>query len=118
MNISRRSVFKSLFSAAVLAPFASVLSVQAATMEKIKKKMLDVKSKTATRLQYVAKAEDALKGKSKAKYKAGSNCSNCNFYKADKDHPEWGKCSMAANKYVAAEGWCKSYRKSKKKKKA
>ena len=116
--ITRRSLFKALCSTAVLAPFVSVLSVQAAMTDKIKKKLLDIKSKTAVRLDYVAKAADATKTKSAKKYKAGSLCDNCNFYKADKKNPEWGKCSMAANKYVSKDGWCKSYRAKKKKKKA
>ena len=74
--------------------------------------MLDLKSKTAKRLNYVDKAEAA---KSHKKFKAGSNCGNCKFYKADKKNPEWGKCSMAGNKYVSKDGWCKSYRAKKKK---
>lgn len=115
--MTRRTLFKSLISTALLAPLASVVKVSAAMTDKIKAKLLDVNSKTAKRLHYVENAEDAAKGKSAKKYKAGSLCENCNFYKADSKNPEWGKCSMAANKYVSKDGWCKSYRKKKVKKK-
>jgi len=109
---TRRSLFKSLLSVAALAPLAKVSSLSAKTMEQIKKKMLKTDSKTAKRLKYVAKAEEA---KGNKKYKAGSMCGNCKFYKADKKNPTWGKCSMAGNKYVETAGWCKSYRADKKK---
>jgi hypothetical protein len=114
--LSRRTLFKTLFSAALVAPLARFVPLSAAMTDKIKSKLLDIKSKTAVRLHYVAKAEDAKKGASKAKYKEGSNCENCNFYKAKKPNLEWGRCSMAANKYVSKDGWCKSYRAKKKKK--
>ncbi len=105
---NRRQFFKLAFGALALAPVMRVADVIAAAMpksEKIKKKMID--EKTAKRLKYVAKAEEA---KGNKKYKAGSNCANCKFYKADKGEPEWGKCTMAANRYVSGAGWCKSYR--------
>jgi len=110
-NNTRRSFFKLALTSLALAPLMRVANVFAEMMpksEKIKKKMID--DKTAKRLQYVAKAEDA---KANKKYKAGSNCENCKFYKADKGEPDWGKCTMAANRYVYKAGWCKSYRASK-----
>ncbi len=102
--ITRRSLFKSLISAAAVAPFIKVTSLQAKKMPK----KLELTSKTAKRLGYVLNAEDAKKGKHKAKYKAGSNCQNCRFYKKPKD--DWAKCSMAGNKLVAKEAWCKSHK--------
>ena len=84
--------------------------------EKIKKKMIN--DKTAKRLKYVADAKDAAKGKAAGnkdykKYTDGANCNNCKFFKADKGEPAWGKCTMAANRYVSKDGWCKSYRANK-----
>ncbi len=102
--LTRRSLFKSLLSAAAIAPFLNVVSTQA---KKVAKK-LDITSKTATRLGFVAKAEDAKAGKFKAKYKEGANCANCSFYKKPKDG--WGKCSMVGNKLVNDAGWCKSHK--------
>ncbi len=116
---NRRQFFKLLFGAVALAPILRVADVFAkAAMpksEKIKKKMID--EKTAKRLKYVEAAEDAKKGKAAAnkdfkKYTDGAMCSNCKFYKADKGEPDWGKCTMAANRYVYKTGWCKSYRKA------
>jgi hypothetical protein len=108
--LTRRSLFKSLLSAAAVAPFIKVASIQAA---KVAKK-LDLASKTAKRLGYVLKAEDAKKGKHKAKYKAGANCQSCRFYKKPKE--DWSKCSMAGNKLVTKAGWCKSHKPRKAKK--
>jgi hypothetical protein len=46
-----------------------------------------------------------------AKHKAeNANCSGCAFYKADAATPGQGKCTMAAMQYVAAIGFCKSYK--------
>lgn len=116
---TRRSFFKLAFGAIALAPVFKVASVFAeAAMPKseaIKKKMID--DKTSKRLKYVADAAEAKKLKATDKnYKAysdGSNCANCKFYKADKGEPDWGKCTMAANKFVSGKGWCKSYRAAK-----
>ncbi|MCR9204896.1 MAG: high-potential iron-sulfur protein [Halobacteriovoraceae bacterium] len=114
---SRRSFFKLAFGAIALAPLFRVASVFAeAAMpksDKIKKKMIN--DKTSKRLKYVADAAEAKKlhasgDKNFKKFKEGSNCTNCKFYKADKGEPEWGKCTMAANRYVSGKGWCKSYR--------
>lgn len=112
---TRRQFFKLAFGAIALAPVLRVADVLAkAAMpksEKIKKKMIN--DKTAKRLDYVANAADAKKGKSAKKYKEGNNCANCKFFKADKGEPDWGKCTMAANRYVYKGGWCKSYRAAK-----
>ena len=102
--LTRRSLFKSLLSVAAVAPFVKIASVSAA---KVAKK-LDITSNTAKRLGYVLKAEDAKKGKYKSKYKEGSNCQSCRFYKNPKE--DWSKCSMAGNKLVSKDAWCKSYK--------
>ncbi len=114
---TRRQFFKLAFGALALAPVLKVADAFAkAAMPKseaIKKKMIN--DKTAKRLKYVADAKEAKKGKAAGnkdykKYTDGSVCSNCKFFKADKGEPEWGKCTMAANRYVYKDGWCKSYR--------
>jgi len=118
---NRRSFLKLALATFALAPLARVADLVAAGMpktEKIKNKMID--AKTSKRLKYVADANEAKKlnaagDKGYKKYKAGANCGNCKFYKESKEKG-WGKCSMAGNKYVASEGWCKSYREDKKKK--
>lgn len=115
---TRRSFFKLAFGALALAPVMRVANVFAAgpKSEAIKKKLID--EKTSKRLKYVADAAEAKKlnasgDKNYKAYTDGSNCSNCKFYKADKGEPEYGKCTMAANKYVSGSGWCKSYRAAK-----
>ena len=75
------------------------------------KKLLDAKSKKATRLKYVT---NATTSKHK-KYKKGSACGICKFYKAKKEVESYAPCSMVANRYVASCGWCKSYKLDKKK---
>lgn len=117
---TRRQFFKLAFGALALAPVLRVADALAkAAMpksEKIKGKMID--EKTSKRLKYVADAKEAKKGKAAgnkdfSKYDDGSNCKNCKFFKADAGEPAWGKCTMAANRYVYNEGWCKSYRANK-----
>ena len=116
---NRRSFLKLAIAGIALAPLARVADVFAAMpkTKKIADKMID--AKTTKRLKYVAQASEAkklkaAKNKSYKKFKDGSNCGNCKFYKKSKEEG-WGKCSMAGNKYVAADGWCKSYRADKKK---
>jgi hypothetical protein len=117
---NRRNFLKLAFAGLALAPLARVADVIAAGMPKTKKiadKMID--AKTTKRLKYVDEASKAKKLKASGdkgykKFKDGSNCGNCKFYKKSKEEG-WGKCSMAGNKYVASEGWCKSYRMDKKK---
>lgn len=63
---------------------------------------------TAKRIEYYVKASDA-KGKNK-KYEEGANCANCRFYQPKREENGWAPCTMAANQYVVACGWCKLYR--------
>ncbi|MCP4913166.1 MAG: hypothetical protein GY909_08600 [Oligoflexia bacterium] len=121
MSNSRRSFFKKalfgvasvafLKSSETLAALAKSCPQGAPTTDKVKKKLLDYTSKTAKRLNFVANSADA---KGHKKFKAGQNCANCKFYKADKKEPVYGKCAMVANKYVPSCGWCKSYKPTKK----
>lgn len=105
-KLNRRSLFKSAMLGlttfiAVPKAFAAACAV---SPEPAGKKV----AKNKERLDYVVNADDA---KGNAKYKAGDNCANCKFYKADAGTPGYGKCPMMANKYVSACGWCKSYAK-------
>ena len=74
-----------------------------------KAKKIDPKSGNAKRLDYVNNAADA---KDHNKFKEGSNCGNCRFFRvktskeSDKD---WAPCTMLANRYVPSCGWCKQY---------
>ena len=115
---NRRDFFKKLLLGAAAIPLVRVSDAMAKACaapktDKVKKKLLDYKSKQATRLNFVANAAD---GKGHKKFKAGSDCGNCKFYKADKAEPTYGKCAMVANKYVPTCGWCKSWKVNKKKK--
>jgi hypothetical protein len=65
-------------------------------------------AKNKSRLDYVLNAADA---KGHKKFKAGSNCLNCKWYKKKKEVGGYAPCPMMANKYVSACGWCKSWKK-------
>lgn len=114
MNNSRRAFFKKSLMALVALPLlksnkvaAAVACPQAAPKDKkAAGKLLEADSSTGKRLDYVANAADS---KNK-KHKAGENCGNCNFYQDKKMVENYAPCSMAANRYVAECGWCKSYR--------
>jgi len=118
---TRRSFFKLALGVFALSPIVKVASVfaEAAAPKSAAIKAKLINEKTAKRLKYVSDAAEAKKlqaagDKGYKKYKEGSQCTNCKFYKADKAEPEWGKCTMAANKYVSGKGWCKSYKAAKK----
>lgn len=80
--------------------------------EKVLKKLIDPSEKTAKRLNFVANANDA---KDHKKFTKGAICGNCKFYNVKKEAQDHAPCSMVANKYVPACGWCKSYKADKKK---
>ena len=109
-NTNRRSFFKVAFATLIGLPLLGKEALAAAACKPAPApttgKVID--EKTMKRLDYVA---DATKSTNK-KYKAGSNCANCRWYK---DHSKpWAKCSMAANKQVSACGWCKQWKELKK----
>ena len=97
--MNRRNLLK-LFGVSAAALLLKPLRVFAEIPASIKDKILDLNSAVAKRIKYV---EDATKSTEK-KYKAGQQCDGCSHYKT----PEggYGKCPMATNKYVKAEGWC------------
>ena len=116
---SRRNFFKKALMGLAIVPVLKVSDIYAAACSKgpaknpkIVKKMISAKK--ATQLAYVDNAAQATD----KKYKAGSTCGDCKFYKADKTEPTFGKCSMAGQKYVRSCGWCKLYKLDSKKKKA
>lgn len=119
MNSSRRSFFKKGLLALAALPlvksqdaFAAVACPQPELKDATAaKKLLDPTSATAKRLDYVANAADS---KNKL-FKAGDHCGNCNFYNNKKEVENYAPCTMAANRFVASCGWCKSYRKDPKK---
>lgn len=115
---TRRSFFKAALLGLTALPIlkagaavAKKCPQGAPTNAKALKKLLDPKSKKATRLKFV---EDATTSKHK-KYKKGSACGNCKFYNAKKEVEAHAPCSMVANNYVASCGWCKSFKLDKKK---
>ncbi len=61
---------------------------------------------TAKALAY---AEDAAKVKHAA-FKPGSNCINCNFYKAAKGAAT-GPCTLFPKNSVVGKGWCSAWAK-------
>lgn len=67
---------------------------------------LAVTDPTAKALAYT---EDATKVKHAA-FKAGSNCANCNFYKAAKGATT-GPCTLFPKNSVVAKGWCSAWAK-------
>ena len=118
---TRRSFFKAallglsslplLKSADTLAGIAKKCPQEAPKNAKALKKLLKPDSKAAKRLKYVANATDSKH----KKYKKGSACGNCKFYRAKKVVEDHAPCSMVANKYVPSCAWCKSYKLDKKK---
>ncbi len=114
---NRRYFFKRVFIAAMFFPFNNLYSKLAGrcpqgdpTSDKIKKKLIDERNKK--RVDYFPYWKDA---KNHDKFTEGANCDNCSFYKADKQEPTFGRCTMAAMKYVPSCGWCKLYKKAPKK---
>ena len=110
---NRRHFFKNILLGILFFPFANLYSKLAdscpqgdPTSKKIKKKLIDEKNKK--RLDYFTHWKDAKKH---LKFTEGANCDNCSFYKADKKEPVFGRCTMAAMKYVPSCGWCKLYKK-------
>jgi len=108
-KVSRRGFFKGVATIFAVAPFLNIFkSVEAAGCGAAPAgvKAVDEADATAKRLEYVMTASDS---KNKL-FKAGQNCENCKFYKADKANAGWAPCTMMGNKFVAGCGWCKSYK--------
>ncbi len=109
-SLDRRSMFKMMAASVLALPFMTKVAFADAKKcgapgPKASAKLLDPKDKVAERLNYVEVASEA---KGNPKYTEGSNCGNCNFYKTPEG--DYGRCSMAAMRYVANCGWCKQYK--------
>ena len=115
----RRRFFKLGFWSFVLLPLFRAGNALAAlaescpqgppNSEKITKRLIDDANKR--RLDYFDHWVDA---RDHEKFTQGANCDNCSFYKPDKKEPTFGRCTMAAMKYVPSCGWCKQYKPNKK----
>jgi hypothetical protein len=59
-------------------------------------------------LKYVEDGTKATRKDKQGVKGADQWCDNCNFYKNEIDHDgkKVGQCTMLANKYVTAKGWC------------
>ncbi|CUB03219.1 high-potential iron-sulfur protein [Marinomonas fungiae] len=96
-NDRRKFVKKGLFGLAVLPFGMGVLTTKAfAAMP-----MLDPNAPNAKALAYTP---DVATAASHAAYKAGSSCSNCNFFNAGT-----GACPLFAGHAVEPNGWCQAW---------
>ena len=70
--------------------------------EAVAARMIDEASKK--RLDYYA---DWSLAKGHAKFAKGATCGNCSFYRPRREEPVFGRCTLAAMRYVPSCGWCK-----------
>ncbi|WP_158772596.1 high-potential iron-sulfur protein [Cobetia sp. L2A1] len=100
-NQSRRNFMRnSLLGLAALPLGAAILSPRAFAADL---PLLDTSNPQAKALHYV---EDASEAKEHSAFKAGSDCTNCMFYKPD-NHG----CQLFPSNSVAPKGWCQSWTK-------
>lgn len=106
-NVNRRGFLKGALAALASIPvLESLLSNSAFAAEVDKTKGM------AKTLGYVSDAaKECAGGKCAPKYKDGSSCSKCTFYKKIDD--KTGNCSLVKPGHVMAAGWCKSYNEKK-----
>jgi len=102
INPSRRRFVVSTGGAIGVAALTGLLSrtAQAADLPH-----LATTDPTASAFSYV---EDATASKN-AKYVAGSECLNCDFYQARGTTAPYGPCMIFPGKAVNAKGWCMNY---------
>lgn len=103
INSSRRQFVISSGGAIGVAALAGVLSSRAA-------QAADLPHVGANDPQAVAFSytEDAKTSKH-AKYVAGSECLNCDFYQARGTTAPYGPCMIFPGKAVNSHGWCMNY---------
>jgi len=68
---------------------------------------LDERDPTAIALKYTPDASK-LDSNKNAPYKAGSNCSTCQFFQGKPGAADGG-CPLMSGKLVSARGWCAGY---------
>lgn len=99
-NVSRRGFLVKAALLAAAAPFVAPALVGKAQAQELKPLTLD--NPQAKALAY---SPDASTVKHPS-YKAGSNCSNCQFFTA-----ATGACTLFPGYAVAATGWCSAWAK-------
>lgn len=109
-TISRRSFFKLAVAAATVVPFMvkAAKSIAADTCPATApagKALASPSEGMGKTLQYVIEAKTSKH----PKFKAGSNCGNCNFYNVAKAEGGYAPCTMMGMKYVTNCGWCISF---------
>lgn len=75
------------------------------TDDAVKNRMVKPDDAAAKRLDYVAHADDSEHDN----YTKGELCKNCRFYRVQQEKEDWAPCTMLANRFVPACGWCRSY---------
>ncbi len=109
-DASRRRFLTIAVVATATAPLAlRSFGVEAATPPPAAAKPLPRLPLTDATAKALAYAEDATKVKHAA-FKAGSDCANCNFFKAAKGAAT-GPCTLFPKNSVVAKGWCSAWAK-------
>lgn len=112
---SRRRFLGRGFAALLLLPLARAAGALAAMAEScpqgapaseaVAARLIDERNKK--RVDYYANWADA---KDHEKFVEGATCDNCSFYKPHRAEPVFGRCTMAAMRYVPSCGWCKLHK--------
>ncbi len=111
---NRRRFFKLGMVALASAPFLKIGKVFAdgdtckvtkPTDEAVLNRMVKEDDPAAKRLDYIEVATDSKH----PNFKPGELCKNCRFYRHQQEKDGWAPCTMLANRYVTACGWCRSY---------
>lgn len=109
-DLSRRRFLTIAVVAAASAPLAlRSLRAEAAAPAPVAAKPLPKLLLTDATAKALAYTEDATKVKHAA-FKAGSNCANCNFFKAAKGAAS-GPCTLFPKNSVVSKGWCSAWAK-------
>lgn len=109
-DASRRRFLTIAVVATAAAPLAlRSFAAEAAAPPPAAAKSLPKLALTDATAKALAYAEDATKVKHAA-FKAGSNCANCNFFKAAKGAAS-GPCTLFPKNSVVAKGWCSAWAK-------
>lgn len=104
---SRRRFLKLAVTGVVAAPIVAAVLPEFARAADLPH--LEESDPTAMALGYKADATKVDKAKY-ATYKAGEDCSNCNFW-GGKAGDQWGSCQLFPGKDTHANGWCSGYSK-------